>query len=622
MSFRVAGLALVTSLLCASCYFETVDLSGRACDAMDRCAAGYRCDLGPHRCVLDSVDANASVDTNVDANRSDTNEDAFAFDTAIDVGPVDVGTDAGSDAGTPCTCHPTAEQCMPDGSCVAAPYEARPAGLVVHTLPASYRMGGDVNVDFDPGVFDAARFGRALDTIDVLVVPPNPLTGGSYANCTFTHLPTRTAARPLIITNGMGQLECNSLTMSGGSHWVLTGRYEAGVTGDMRYVGHARGYANTQGRYGILVHAGIQLRMDAGPYEGWEVEYVEVDGGASSYGTIVTAQETMDAVRLDGLRLHDLYLHDDLDPYTGVLLSMRAGSMSNVAFDHNRVVRMGGTCLDVNSFDSLVVRDNFFGLCNLLARARDPESPDPAVQFYPRASTLRFQNNVVMGTRGETMRVQQVSRTAVTGDVRLLHNAFFGIGGQGLALATPVPVSRTEVVIDDARFTFDFMQNSIDSAIRAPAWLVTLGGLDHATFRNVRWRSESVTEYADPMQLSLWERDVLASEAHQNTMPLPTFMGFMPADLSYAELVRIEGWMDTERRPLRRFDAGVSLDAGVTMPRSYPTGTRIVWNGQVWTATAPTSPTDVPGTSALWASPTRPADDVRVVADYAGYGLP
>lgn len=81
-------------------------------------------------------------------------------------------------------------------------------------------------------------------TVDRLFIP-----AGAYPNLNIGNLPDRDASRPLIITNLGGQVKIGPnddgnyiWSMGGGSHWILTGRYDPDAqTGDASFPGHRCG---------------------------------------------------------------------------------------------------------------------------------------------------------------------------------------------------------------------------------------------------------------------------------------------------------------------------------------------------------------------------------------------
>src|SRR5262249_24031246 len=134
------------------------------------------------------------------------------------------------------------------GGSSCEPFGHFPAPEITFTLPASgesiYYL--DVQASF-PDV-DWSK-------LDRLFIP-----AGSYKHMTLGNLPDRDAARPLVITNKGGQVKVGPdiggnyiWSITGGSNWILTGRYDPDAqTGDVGFQGHRCGaYAASRGHYGF-----------------------------------------------------------------------------------------------------------------------------------------------------------------------------------------------------------------------------------------------------------------------------------------------------------------------------------------------------------------------------------
>ncbi|MEO1088709.1 MAG: carbohydrate-binding protein, partial [Acidobacteriota bacterium] len=138
----------------------------------------------------------------------------------------------------------------------------RAGALETFTLPApSPGQGlyfGDLQANF-PAV--------DWDTLDRLYLP-----AGHWSALLLGNLPTRTADRPLVITNLGGQVKIGGLgagshaiLILGGSHWRLTGDFDpVAQTGDTNFRGHRGGYAQSAGQYGIFIDDAFESTGDSG----------------------------------------------------------------------------------------------------------------------------------------------------------------------------------------------------------------------------------------------------------------------------------------------------------------------------------------------------------------------
>ncbi|MEI8257652.1 MAG: hypothetical protein WCJ30_18405, partial [Deltaproteobacteria bacterium] len=184
------------------------------------------------------------------------------------------------------------------------------------TLPAP-ASNGELYIPDVQARFPAVNWA----TLDRLYV-----TAGTYSLINLGNLPTRSAVRPLVITNHGGQVVIRPpvgstygyvWTMNGGANWVITGRYdpESG-TGDVGFPGHrCEAYATSRGRYGFLsdddyINAG-HMGLGIGDARSVEIEFLEITRSGFA-GLRVLSSLAADGTRapLDNYRVHDLYIHD------------------------------------------------------------------------------------------------------------------------------------------------------------------------------------------------------------------------------------------------------------------------------------------------------------------------
>ncbi|MEZ4439456.1 MAG: right-handed parallel beta-helix repeat-containing protein [Polyangiaceae bacterium] len=197
--------------------------------------------------------------------------------------------------------------------------------------------------------------------LDRLYIP-----AGEYPSLNLGNLPERDPSKPLVITNLGGQVKIGPndngnfiWSMSGGSGWILTGRYDPeSQTGDEQFPGHRCGaYAESRGRYGFLsddafdldapyLHMGIAV-SDASDFE---IEHIEVT--RSGFAGIRLLNKTPEVARpMANVKLHDTYVHD-VDG-EGIYLGWTGAPPSNLmpgleVYD-NRFIRTGNEALQVQN---------------------------------------------------------------------------------------------------------------------------------------------------------------------------------------------------------------------------------------------------------------------------------
>ncbi|GHG87164.1 carbohydrate-binding protein [Comamonas sp. JC664] len=311
--------------------------------------------------------------------------------TAPDAGSSDAGlTDAGTgDAGTP--------ECEPFG-------RFGPPGNTF-TLPGP-NANGELYV---PDV--QARFPDVdWSTLDRLYV-----AAGHYTLINLGNLPQRSASRPLVITNSGGQVLMRPRagstqgylwSVGGGSHWVLTGRYdpESG-TGHADFPGHRCGaYASSRERYGFLSDDAFlsegHMGLGIGGAHSFEVEFVEITRAGFAGLRINRSGSGGTVPPLNDIRLHDLYIHDTASEgiYFGSTQGAPTPLGSGLKVYNNRLVRTGTEALQLQNLgDGAEVHHNVIAHGALDWRAAFQQYQDHNAQAQVRGGHIRFHHNVFLG---------------------------------------------------------------------------------------------------------------------------------------------------------------------------------------------------------------------------------
>ncbi|HVU03679.1 MAG TPA: right-handed parallel beta-helix repeat-containing protein [Polyangiaceae bacterium] len=252
--------------------------------------------------------------------------------------------------------------------------------------------------------------------LDRLYVP-----AGEYEEFNLGNLPTRTADHPLVITNQGGgvkvgpNLGANYLwSMGGGSHWILSGRYdEDSKTGDASVPGHRCGaYANTRGKYGFLSDDGFDLTapylhmgISVSDATDFEIEYVEVTRSGFAGIRLLNSRKDGDpAFDMANVRIHDDYIHDTAaeGTYFGWTGAPPANLFPGLRIYNNRILRTGNEALQIQDLgDGAEVYDNVIAFAALHFRDNGlGQYQDNNAQVQTRSGTISLHDNVFIGGAG------------------------------------------------------------------------------------------------------------------------------------------------------------------------------------------------------------------------------
>lgn len=414
------SLALATCL--PGCVLAPIDLEGRACDELDRCADGYACDLATRTCVRGEP-----TDAGLDAGATDAwSHDAASDDDArMDAATRDAGwLDAGWDA-------PLDDAPRDSGARDAAPSDA---GVV--------RI-----VEFDVDTLDLTT--PEYVGVDLVQIEAIALSG----RCVI-RMPARDDAHPLTVTNRGGQVRCGELILSGGPHWRLTGRY-APPLGAEGLPGHADGFGSARDHYGFHVTHGVQIGPSSVVAHA-EIEFVEIEQterGSVAIGALTIGSAATAGLRYEDIDIHDVYVHDTL---RGGMIggTGTAATVDGLEFHRNRVARAGSACFErLVIGDGTSIHDNVFVGCRLAEPSAG--SSEPAVELRAREGSIRFERNLVIGSRGVALRVQDVGDTEVPAvEFRLdaVDNDFAWIRGGWIAYDAEAGADGSALTVTDAYF--------------------------------------------------------------------------------------------------------------------------------------------------------------------------
>lgn len=243
-------------------------------------------------------------------------------------------------------------------------------------------------------------------TLERLYIP-----AGHYKFLRLGNLPERDPADPLVITNKGGQVRIGGLdhhyvcVLSGGSGWVLTGRYDPiSATGDAAFPGHRGGaFANSQGRYGILIddafmrEGGSGLGIGGGATR-FEVESLEITRVGFA-GMLIKTDDDEDAT-MEDVFIHDTYVHDvgSEGYYIGSTQQQPQHTIRGLRIINNRVLRTGTEAIQLGQLAGRnEVHHNVFGPSAIDWRDAFQAYQDGNFQISIRGGDLDVHHNIFLG---------------------------------------------------------------------------------------------------------------------------------------------------------------------------------------------------------------------------------
>ncbi|MFO0619432.1 MAG: hypothetical protein U0414_42980 [Polyangiaceae bacterium] len=462
-------------------------------------------------------------------------------------------------------------------------------------------------------------------TIDRLYIP-----AGHYAQLNLGNLPDRDPAHPLVITNIGGQVAVGPAdnanyiwTMSGGSNWVLTGRYDPDAkTGDEAFDGHRCGdYPTARGHYGFVsddafdldapyLHMGVSV-SDATDVE---VEFVEVTRSGFAGFRFLDKAAAQDDQPMANVRLHDTYVHDTAGE--GIYIGWTGGPPSNLMrgmqIYNNRFVRTGNEALQIQELGegshvhhnvmlngALHFRDNGLGAYQ-----------DNNSQIHVREGSVEVDHNVFLGSANLLLNEFGAPEPG-DGDIHLsIHDNYFAENRVDMAAYFNGTVTATSTYsIDHNVFRgLAFAYQEIDPTAMDPKILFsTNGGMKaQISFTNNTWDGGQAITYG--LDGPDGTKGSITATGNTKGAVEPIAL----RDVLDVSGTGIEFWTpSTPRNPSNP-------------PRAYAPGDTVLHvDGTIYRCTKANTNHPPPEHADEWMALPPPVDDVRVVAGstYEGYGV-
>jgi hypothetical protein len=234
------------------------------------------------------------------------------------------------------------------------------------------------------------------------------IPAGNYQYIKLGNLPKRSAENPLIITNYGGKVTVSgthsyTLSIEGGSHWVLTGEYNEELkTGDVHYLGHkGDNYADSAGNYGIEVGRNTSNGIGVGNgATNFELSYIEV--AHAGFAGLLIKTDGVPTATMDGVNIHDMYVHDSESE--GMYIGNTSSDLSkqhiftNLEIYNNRVLRSGTEGIQLSNMgDGIKVHNNVVVMSSLDWKDPFQQWQDGVFQYSQRTGSAIIYDNVFIG---------------------------------------------------------------------------------------------------------------------------------------------------------------------------------------------------------------------------------
>lgn len=450
-------------------------------------------------------------------------------------------------------------------------------------------------------------------TLDRLYIP-----AGTYGLINLGNLPHRTAQRPLVITNKGGQVFITPpqgrtqgyvWVLSGGSNWILTGRYDPqSQTGDVAFPGHRCGaYAQSRGRYGFLsdddFRSGGHMGLSITNATDFEVEFVEITR-AGFAGLRVNNSKLADGgvAPIENVRLHDLYIHDTESEavYFGSTQAPPTPLVKGLRVYNNRFVRSGTESLQVQNLgDGTEIHHNVMAFGAIDWRAAFQRFQDNNSQAQVRSGTIRFHHNVFLGGAGALLNFFSGAEASDgPRHVEFTDNYFADTLSLGVYMGGTSDPASTYLWERNAFGGLDFGYDAVYPTATDPGVIFRVGNLFNSpvTLKDNTW--EGARRWAQGITGGDGTSGVVTATGNINAAVAP--FEFVDSGLPTGTPTRrLEMWTD------------VATLAPNAPEVTYPAGMLVMHDGELYEALSENTNKPPPDHPAIWKKLPLPADDLR-----------
>ena len=423
--------------------------------------------------------------------------------------------------------------------------------------------------------------------------------------------------------------------LSGGSNWIVTGKYDPiSLTGDSAFPGHrGNNYSNTRGTYGILVDddfrlfgtgnsgIGVGSQVPVGivnpPTSDFELSFIEIREVGFAGMTLKTDDDG--TIPMNNVFIHDNYIHDigSEGMYIGSTQTPPQHSFNNLRIENNRVLRTGTEALQVGQLgDGCKIRNNVFALSAIDWKNAFQAFQDSCNQIGVRYGSSAIHHNVFIGSANSMISFfgQDVAGDVHTaGDgITIRDNFYSSFRFLGAFMGGSADGVSTYRIKRNVFRGFDFQRDEIYSGAVHPGHLIRVNSAQTNSILLVdNVFDEPTLELVNGLGGALNGRvgNITASGNSRGVVAPVTFNDFMglPAEVDY---LLIERW-----------SAASGLAGGA--PTVYHQGDYVMHFGNLYLCIQAGShsgqePTTSPGT---WQLLPLPEDDVRLASGSAHAGL-
>lgn len=245
-----------------------------------------------------------------------------------------------------------------------------------------------------------------------------------------------TKNNPITITNYGGQFQCRQLILSNlGDGCNLTGKYVAGVSGNINYKGHDSSYAFSRGKYGIWINNYWQSlstsNLSLSEYnKNLNINYVETgDGGFA--GVIMNVGNGNE---WHNINFNNLYVHntDGEGNYLGNTgdTSVARNYFTNSSYFNNRVLYSGNELLQwgQNGDSNKIYNNVLMGGGLRWKTSFESYYQANSLQWGLKSGSNQFVNNILRGSGDQNLNIfyQPYSGVPIIGDSNIVANNYVG----------------------------------------------------------------------------------------------------------------------------------------------------------------------------------------------------
>ncbi len=355
------------------------------------------------------------------------------------------------------------------------------------------------------------------------------IPAGQYKHVRIGGLPDRRGKSPVIITNTGGQVRIggtglpesdwsdNTLWISGGANWKITGEYNAANgTGNANFTGHQNGnYANSSGHYGIEIKDAKIFGIKISETTDFEMSFIEIS--KTGFAGMAVKTDFQPSPPMENVSIHDMYVHDTKDEgmYIGHTNDVAANQHKfiNLQVFNNRIVRTGAEGLQISHMgDGSRVHHNVILMSALGWKSPFQHYQNFGMQIVARDGDMEIDHNILIGAAGNLFNIRFVAtaaeRSNPPGEVDVHHNYFSHSRGDFSYLFEPKSGASNNNLTSKLLFR-DNMVKHLDYQLSEA---INKNVNNNNVFNNINVNAVnpfvfSNNKYEGPQQFIIWQDD-------------------------------------------------------------------------------------------------------------------